>query len=293
MASGDRRFAAEVRSAGTAPQPGDVRGLARRPGDRGSYLQSRIVRSIRRVRDLQRLGDGHSGSDCLVCKFCRGTSRRAGQSESRVAASDQDRTDGKSHARLRRNRASACARLAQGRSGANRKKRTHPDRWRGRRRHSLCQRVGHYRRIRPSAQAAGYGHVLNCHGRHAARFRSITCSRHGRSRRELSRSHDPSRGGSQAAENAERDGAYGLAGHLDADISHRGHGDGAHCGLSAGAHQRRRLDRAACRAHSDYDRRSTFGHRHCRHRSHLSIQCPRHVRKSRRGRRRCAHASAR
>ena len=35
---------------------------------------------------------------------------------------------------------------------------------------AFVNEFGHYRRIRPSAQAAGYGHVLNCHGRHAARF---------------------------------------------------------------------------------------------------------------------------
>ena len=72
-----------------------------------------------------------------------------------------------------------------------------------------------------------------------------------------------------------------------------GGGHGAGCGLLAGAHQHRRSDRAPGRAHSDHHRRAALRHRHRRHRPHLPVQRPRHVRQGRGGGRRRADVAAR
>ena len=182
---------------------------------------------------------------------------------------------------------------AQGRCRPREQGRGHPDRRRGDRRCGLCGRVGDHRRVRARDEGAGHGHVLLGDRGHSADFRFSARPRHRQSRRKLPRSHDPSRGRRQTAENSERDGADRSARHIDADLRHRGGRHGTRCGLFAGANQHRRSDRAPGRAHSDHHRRAPVRHRHRRHRSHVPVQCPRHVRQGRGGRRRRAHPAAR
>ena len=169
------RFAQEVRSAGPDPQPRDVRGLARRAGDRCAHDRSEPVRPLERIRRLQRRRDGHSAVDRVVCELRRGARGRARQGEGRLAAADQDGVDGQARPDLRRDRAGAGDGLAQGRCRPGGEGRGHSDRRRGDRGRRLCRRVGHHRRVRARAEGAGHGHVLVGDRGHLADFR-FACS---------------------------------------------------------------------------------------------------------------------
>ena len=231
--------------------------------------------------------------DRLVREFCGGASGMPGQGEGRVATTDQGRTDSHPRESLGRHRGRSCIRLAQGRCGAGRAQRAHSGGRRGSRRRRLCERVCHYRRIRSGAKAARDGHVFDCHGRNAVDLGSAGRSGHGRSRRELFGSHDPSRRRRETPEDAERAGAHRAARHPHAHLPDRGQRDGAGCGLSAGSDQCRGSGGAAGRAHSHHHRRFVVGYRHRGHRPHVPLQHAGHVGESGRSGWRRTHAAPR
>ncbi len=165
---------------------------------------------------------------------------------------------------------------------AGRSRRSHALRRRGDRRRRVRGRIGHHRGIRPRHPRIRR-RFFRGHRRHARTFRLDRRALHGRSGRDLPRSHDRHGRKREAAQDAERDRARDPARRADARVPARHRHAAAVFALQREGRQCRRagLDHRAGRAaglpDSDHDRRAAVGHRRGGHEPHARRECPRDV----------------